>query len=201
MVTELYPSLIVVNVRDLLRIPTICMAICLNCNGYMRYHPEFSMDYKYLKCGCCGFTKEVEKKYMITLKEINPNNYPLTEELEKNINELLKKINKVRIAYGIPMIVDSGYRSKEDQERIYKKINDDRKAKGLKPISVPMGSAHLYCMAVDISDKDNKLKEWIMNNLSLFEELELYMENFSATPTWVHIQTRKPASGNRFFKP
>jgi hypothetical protein len=33
------------------------------------------------------------------------------------------------------------------------------------------------------------------------EEAGLWMEDFSATKTWLHVQITPPASGNRFFKP
>lgn len=117
------------------------------------------------------------------------------EELEDNLLQLLIKINKVRDAWGKPMTVTSGWRSKEDQIRIYaqKGITDTAR--------IPMGSKHLSCQAIDILDPKKELQKWIQDNVSLMEEIGLWFESFKYTPNWVHAQIVPPKSGSRFFIP
>lgn len=117
-----------------------------------------------------------------------------TDEQKKNLNILLEKVNKVRVAYGKPMTVTSGLRTMKHHLEIYAK-------KGQFPPHVPMKSNHLFGRAVDFADGNGELKKWVMNNLPLMEEIGLWMEDFSATKTWLHVQINPPASGKRFFKP
>lgn len=122
----------------------------------------------------------------ISLLELNVHGYPTTPEIDANLLILLERINKVRDAYGVPMIVTSALRSLELQM----KVNP----------SAPK-SHHLMGEAVDILDQSGKLKAWVKANLSLIEEIGLWMEDFGHTPTWVHFQIVPPRSGNRFFIP
>ncbi|CAB4200179.1 Peptidase M15A, C-terminal [uncultured Caudovirales phage] len=123
---------------------------------------------------------------MITLKELNPRNRPLTHDQEANLELLHKAINKVRTAYGKPMVVTSGFRSVEDQQRINPKAS---------------ASKHLLGLAVDIADADGKLWAWCVANLSVIEEAGLYLEDGASTKGWVHFQASPPKSGRRIFKP
>lgn len=118
----------------------------------------------------------------------------LDKEIQDNLNILLDKVNKVRTAYAKPMIVTSGLRTKQHHLEIYAR-------KGIFPPKVPMKSNHLFGRAVDFADGDGKLKKWILENIKLIEEIGLYMEDFTATKTWVHFQINPPKSGKRFFKP
>lgn len=131
---------------------------------------------------------------MIWMREIigQKNLYHLPPDHVANIINLHHKMNIIRARYGKPMIVTSGYRSEEDHRRIYR-------AKGIE--NPPMGSQHLRGAAIDIADPDGNFKHWIAENLDVFERLDLYLEAFSATPTWSHIQLYSPRSGNRFFYP
>jgi uncharacterized protein YcbK (DUF882 family) len=131
---------------------------------------------------------------MITREEIL-NDQECPEELEDNLDELLRKINIVRDQWGKPMTVSSGWRSKEDQIRIYaqKGITDIKK--------IPMTSKHFSCQAVDIYDPKKELQEWIKKNLPLMEKIGVWFEDFSYTPNFVHFQTVPPKSGRRFFIP
>lgn len=118
----------------------------------------------------------------------------LDKDVQENLNQLFLKVNIVRKEYGKPMIVTSGLRTKKHHLEIYAR-------KGIYPPKVPMKSNHLYGRAVDFADSDGKLKKWILENISLMEEIGLWMEDFNATKTWVHFQINPPKSGNRFFKP
>lgn len=118
----------------------------------------------------------------------------LDKDVQENLNQLFLKVNIVRKEYGKPMIVTSGLRTKKHHLEIYAR-------KGIFPPKVPMKSNHLFGRAVDFADGDGKLKKWILENIKLMEEIGLWMEDFSATKTWVHFQINPPKSGNRFFKP
>lgn len=68
------------------------------------------------------------------------------------------------------------------------------------------GSAHLTGEACDLQDhQDRRLARWCLRHLDLLEELDLYMENprwtLGNNDPWVHLQTRRPGSGNRVFIP
>lgn len=60
-------------------------------------------------------------------------------------------------------------------------------------------SRHMTCEAIDLSDNSHKLKDWCSKNLDVLEELDLWMEAPECTPTWLHVQTKPPASGHRVF--
>jgi hypothetical protein len=120
------------------------------------------------------------------MQELNPKNYPVTEEQQKNLNKLYIAINNIRTAYAKPMTVTSGLRSQEDQLRINPKAPQ---------------SKHTQGAAVDILDRDGNLWKWCMINMQLLVDNELYLEDKASTPTWVHFQCIPPKSGNRIFKP
>jgi uncharacterized protein YcbK (DUF882 family) len=135
---------------------------------------------------------------MISLKELLNNKYKFTElpkEHQKNLKILLEKINQVRLLYGKPMIVTSGYRSIEDHMRIYESKGITDKSK------IPMKSKHLIGAACDIADSKKELQTWVLNNLPKIEAIGLWMEDFNYTPNWVHFQILPPQSNKRFFIP
>lgn len=113
---------------------------------------------------------------------------------QQNIQELLKRVNVLRAAWGRPMIVTSGYRSLQEHLNIYfKKGITDRK-------KIPMGSAHLTGQAIDIYDPGLKLTAWLKeNDSSRLIEVDLYCEEGNSN--WVHFTTRRPGSGRRWFLP
>lgn len=146
---------------------------------------DYPLKKNYKKCVTCGFTEE---KYMVSMEEIL-GKYKLedqSEEIQNNLKILLERVNKIRTAYKVPMIVTSGLRSQADQTRINPKAPQSNHTKGA---------------AVDISDPDGKFKKWILDNVKLFEDVGLWMEDFSATPNWAHLQIYPPKSGKRFFIP
>ena len=62
-------------------------------------------------------------------------------------------------------------------------------------------SSHCTCMAIDFHDPDHKLYDLCAANVPLLEKHGIYLEDKQYTKTWCHMTTRRPASGNRFFKP
>lgn len=123
---------------------------------------------------------------MIDSKEVLGDNKleSLTPELQANLADLLVKLNKFRTEYGIPMIVNSGYRTPEHNAAIG----------GAKD------SAHCHCQAADFADKDGALKAFIAKDPDVLVRCDLYQEDPASTPTWVHLQSRVIKSGHRVFK-
>jgi hypothetical protein len=111
--------------------------------------------------------------------------------------DLLDRVNKVRLAWAKPMTVTSGVRTWADHLRIYA-------AKGVTDISkIPKASHHLETVtnsaAVDIADPGLEITKWLKDNPAILEEAGLYCEDHNAN--WVHFQNKAPASGNRWFNP
>lgn len=131
---------------------------------------------------------------MITIKELLGGNKlsDLSSVQQDNINVLLERINKVRALWGQPMTVTSGFRSSVKHAEIYAK-------KGIAEDKIPWGSCHLSGSAVDISDPDGAIKNWLKANPEILENALLWCED--DTNGWVHFQIKPPLSGNRWFKP
>lgn len=111
--------------------------------------------------------------------------YPLTPELEKNLETLLVAVNKFRTIYGKPMVVSSGYRP-----GIYNTAVGGAK-----------NSAHITCQAIDFKDADKSLKKYIAEHPEILEKCNLWMEDPAATVTWCHLSTRPVPGKTRIFKP
>lgn len=134
---------------------------------------------------------------MISLKELlkGADFNTQSSDVKANLLELMVRVNKLRQAYGKPMIVTSGLRTRADQIRIYK-------AKGVTDLArIPFGSQHIQGGACDFADSNGELKAWVKQNVALLESVGLWCEALEATPTWLHVQIVPPKSGVRFFKP
>ncbi len=131
---------------------------------------------------------------MIKLEELNPKKFKTTPEIDANLDELCRRLNLVRAAYGKPMKITSGLRDMEDHKRIYRN-------KGIADDKIPMGSKHLFGQAADIFDPKQELQTWCLLNVDKLEEFGLWCESFEVTLNWVHMQIIPPKSGKRFFKP
>ena len=111
----------------------------------------------------------------------------LTIAQQQNLQDLQKRVQVIRDAWGKPMIVTSGFRTVQDQARINPKVKS---------------SAHMEGKAVDFKDDGslyNFLKEDYekKGNDSLLVVNGLYMEK--GTDGWVHLQSRPTL--NRIFIP
>jgi len=129
--------------------------------------------------------------YKVTLKEFlkgRANFDKLDADIQKNIEETLEKINKVRNKYGKAMKVNDGLRIKE----------------GYKGSGAPT-SKHFKGQAIDIDDNDaGDFAIWCIANLDFLASVGLFMEDFRWTNgcgSWVHFQTVPPRSGKRVFIP
>ncbi len=113
-----------------------------------------------------------------------PHDY--TDVVSANLDALLIPLNKIREAYGQPMLVDSGWRPPS--------INAATPG-------AATHSKHMSGLACDIADPNGQVLAWVLQNLDLMKQLNIYMEDFRWTPTWVHFQLGGPASGKRIFVP
>lgn len=61
-------------------------------------------------------------------------------------------------------------------------------------------SNHMLGMAMDVSD-DGRFAKWLMSTIGLLwlAKIGLWMEHPKDTPTWCHLQTVSPKSGNRVY--
>lgn len=111
---------------------------------------------------------------------------PLDVNLEKNLIELLTKINVLRLDFNKPMIVSSGFRSPEHNAKVDGATH----------------STHQSCQGIDIVDADGSLRRFcIANNNAILKKYNLIMEHPAYTKGWCHLQTRTVKSGNRVFIP
>lgn len=110
----------------------------------------------------------------------------LTPLIEANLSKLLDALNKFRYAYGRPMMVSSGLRTRQSNDQL---SNSGK------------NSAHLSGEACDFHDIDRAITNFVMARPAILEECGLYMEEPAATPTWIHLGVRRPGSGNRIFRP
>lgn len=102
----------------------------------------------------------------------------------RNLEDLCRKLNK--LGFVPPRNATSCLRSIKDQQRINPSA---------------MGSSHLYGAAVDIADADGKFRAWLKANPNKLVECGLWAEDYTSTPSWVHLQLYAPKSMNRIFKP
>lgn len=62
-------------------------------------------------------------------------------------------------------------------------------------------SKHMTGEAVDIADNNQAINEWVMTEqgTQALIECELWHEHPRDTPSWCHVQSAPPHSGNRHF--
>ena len=107
-----------------------------------------------------------------------------TDLVRQNAAELIKRVNPLLEELGVNPSVNSGFRTS---------TSNDKTANAAKK------SSHMEGKAVDLHDPDNALEKQV--TVELLEKYDLYKEDSSATPGWVHLTTRPPGSKHRIFKP
>jgi len=110
-------------------------------------------------------------------------NSPVSEEQLRNTANLLARVNMLLGLLTHKATVSSGYRPLS--------INST--------VGGSKNSTHLLCMGVDLVDSDGYLANTILNDLSILEVCDLYLENPKFTKGWVHLDIRK--RDNRVFNP
>lgn len=161
--------------------------VCKICQAWMLKHLQY---HDYLKCTSCGYMRK-EFIVGITKEELlkgRDKQYPeeYTKEISDNLDVLLIALNKIREVYGKKMSVSSGWRPLA--------INNVTKG-------AASHSKHTLGLAADIVDADGSIMKWVLNNLQLMKDLDIYIENFNYTIGWVHFGLGAPSSGHRIFVP
>lgn len=110
----------------------------------------------------------------------------LTPEIVAEAEKVIRQVNKLLQRAGLDRDASSGWRPPA--------VNANVKGAAVR-------SNHMLGKAVDVVDRDRKLAQYVNANVAVLEELGLWCEATSATPTWVHFQTVPPRSGRRFFQP
>lgn len=183
------------------------LKICQNCTSF---------DSKSKRCEIClcymnikavlAKTRCLDGKwgFMITMKEAlcGSKLEDQSDEIKVNLKTLLERVNKVRAAWGKPMIVTSGLRAIDDHLRIYKE-KAQRAGVKFDQSKVPMKSKHLNGTALDVSDPKLELTNWLKANPKILEDAGLWCEEGNSN--WVHFQSLPFGSyrsgGTRWFNP
>jgi len=124
----------------------------------------------------------------------------LTPELQANAVETVRRVNLLlesAAAAGVYASIDS--------------ITKTIVGSGWRPASVngkvknaAKKSTHMTCEACDIRDTGKRaLARWVCtaDGRAALARIGLWCERPQWTPSWLHVQTRKPKSGNRFYIP
>lgn len=116
--------------------------------------------------------------------------YPLSFEQSQNLDKHLADIHNFQRMSGLALVIRSGYRPAAINARIA----------GAAP-----KSNHIECLASDFADPSGAIALYCLDNLDVLERCGLYMEHPDHTErgdeSWVHLQSKKPPSGRRIFKP
>lgn len=120
----------------------------------------------------------------MTIQELNPHLRILTKIQILNLTELARRITLFEELMDRKFTVNSGFRTTMDQLRVNPKCPN---------------SAHCEGMAVDLSDKDGEIYDFLIHNEDMVIKFDFYIELKTYTKGWAHIQTRP--THNRFFKP
>ena len=117
-----------------------------------------------------------ELTYSATAKRKGINNTP-DEVTISHLEELIEVLDKIREAWGSPIIVSSGYRC----ERLNKVLGGAKY------------SAHKYGYAVDLEPRNGKNKEflkflerWLLDNNQPWDQL-INEHPIDGIPAWIHF--------------
>jgi len=125
---------------------------------------------------------------------------PHSAEQEGNADDLLVRVNELLAEAQADGSYD-GWLDPDTNTQISGAKGSDGDGGFRTPSSrtgVP-SSSHRQAKAVDVYDPHEILEDWITD--AILEKYELYREAPEATPGWVHLTTRAPASGHRTFIP
>ncbi len=102
------------------------------------------------------------------------------KEIEENMSvHFLDKLDDARELAGIPFYINSAYRTKEDNERIYRELK--------KPVNT--NSSHLKGLAVDIKATDSRTRFIILNAL-----IRVGFTRIGIADTFIHVDLDKDKS-------
>lgn len=139
---------------------------------------------------------ETETEGLVTVEEVLLGRVKfddLSIEHQENIKELVSKINEFFKDYKWP-------------KQLPKKVNDGFRRKQDAPKGGSATSWHYQGCAIDLDDDLSGVTwKYVWENRFKAKKLGLYFEHPCWTHhkngTWMHIQTKPPKSGKRFFVP
>lgn len=111
--------------------------------------------------------------------------WPPTDEMQANAIKLINAIRQLEDESGFELILTSGYRPTDVNSLV---------------AGAARHSTHCSCEGVDVSDPNGRLGVYLLKHLDLLTELGLYMECPKDAKDHIHLQVRKPKSGNRVFR-
>jgi len=123
-----------------------------------------------------------------TEKEVNPNNYPLTEELKQNLQKLIIKMDVVRDTLGKPIIVTSCLRALADQQRINPTAPKSAHLEGLAIDFVVKGMT--VDEVLDILQPSCHIMGFALENNGSVKRIKENGGNVSQPRNWVHLQVK-----------
>jgi hypothetical protein len=114
-----------------------------------------------------------------------------SDDVVSNADILIRRVNQLLVDVyektGIdPKVVNSGWRP----------ANYNATVPG-----AAVNSKHITGQAIDLSDPDGELDDFLFKNQEYLVENFLWMEHPAATKGWTHLQSIPPRSGNRVFFP
>lgn len=118
----------------------------------------------------------------------------LTAEVKRNAPEMVRRTNLVLNRFyadnpsGATRTVNSGWRPPSLNRTVP---------------GAAQQSLHMRGAAVDLSDDDEELDDWLMspNGEQALRDIGLWHERPEYTPRWSHLQLFPPRSGNLHFIP
>ncbi len=124
--------------------------------------------------------------------------YPLamTPQIEHNALILLEAVNKALIIAST-----AGVRAPLNERGSVVRSGWRPPAVNAATKNAAINSKHMTGQAVDVEDPKGALGRWFYANAQVLKDIGLWCEHPSMTPTWFHMQSVPPKSGNRFFFP
>lgn len=122
------------------------------------------------------------------LKDLNPHHFPVTSDIEANLQILLDRLNQLVPLYGKALLINSGLRSQGFQDDLIKAGKSNAPH-----------SKHLTGEAVDLNDPDGAFHEWCKSRSEILESIGFWCEERQGG--WQHLQISPPHSGHRWFFP
>lgn len=111
----------------------------------------------------------------------------ITDTVRNNAILLLARVNPLLASFQVSPRITSGFRPQS--------VNDALKNSGKK-------SLHCKGMAVDLNDPNGHLKFNIIMNPNLLAQYGLWMEDYTSTPGWCHLDIgERPERLVRIFRP
>jgi hypothetical protein len=120
----------------------------------------------------------------------------MTPQIERNAIMLLELVNKLLVVANT-----AGVRAPLNQRGTVVRSGWRPPAVNAATPKAAVASKHMTGQAIDIEDPSGALDRWLYGNVQVLKDIGIWCEHPVATPTWSHMQSVPPGSGNRFFYP